>query len=74
MIIKQKTIGTAVALALTAAALSGCVYYPNTYASGYGGYGGGGYYAPAPAVVVAPVAVGGYWGWGGGWGHGGHWR
>ncbi len=77
MIMKRKTIGAAVALALTAAALSGCVYYPNSYASGYGG---GGYYAPAPAVVVAPapVVVGGYWGWGGGWGrgwgHGGRWR
>jgi hypothetical protein len=69
---KRKTIGTAVALALTAAALSGCVYYPNSYASGYGG----GYYAPAPAVVVAPapVVVGGYWGWGGGWHGGGHWH
>ncbi len=70
MIMKRKTIGTAVALALTAAALSGCVYYPNSYAAGYGG----GYYAPAVVVAPAPVVVGGYWGWGGGWGHGGHWR
>ena len=66
----RRTIGTIAALALTGAALSGCVYYPNQY-----GYGGGGYYAPAPAVVVAPapVVVGGYWGWGGGWGRRG-WR
>lgn len=68
----RRTIGTIAALALTGAALSGCVYYPNQYAYGYGG---GGYYAPAPAVVVAPapVVVGGYWGWGGGWGRRG-WR
>ena len=53
------------ALALLAAAglaLSGCVVYPSSY--GYG-YGNGGYYA-APAVVAAPVIIGGGWGWGGG--------
>lgn len=71
----RRTLGTVAALALTAAALSGCVYYPNQYAYGYGpSYGAGYYAAPAP-VVVAPVAVGGWWGWGGGWhGGGGHWH
>jgi hypothetical protein len=67
----RRRFGAVAALALTAAALSGCVYYPGNYAYGYGpGY----YAAPAP-VVVAPVAVGGWWGWGGGW-HGGgrYWR
>ncbi len=66
----RRTIGTIAALALTAATLSGSVYYPsNRYAYGYDG----GYYAPAPAVVVAPapIVVGGYWG--GGWGRRG-WR
>jgi hypothetical protein len=66
----RRSIGTIAALALTAATLSGCVYYPsNRYA-----YGGGGYYAPAPAVVVAPapIVVGGYWG--GGWGGRRRWR
>jgi len=65
----RRSIGTIAALALTAITLSGCVYYPNRYAYGYGG---GGYYA-APAVVVAPapIVVGGYWG--GGWGRRG-WR
>ncbi|QHI96686.1 hypothetical protein GT347_00970 [Xylophilus rhododendri] len=46
--------------------LSGCVVAP-PYA-GYG-YGGGGYYAPAP-VVVSP-SVGFYGRWGGG---GRYWR
>ena len=47
-------------------ALSGCVAYPA------GPYAEGPYYAaPAPAVVLPPVYVGGGWGWGGGWGHGG---
>jgi hypothetical protein len=71
MIRKFRSLGAVVALALTGATLTGCVYYPNRYAYGYGG----GYYAPAPAVVVAPapVVVGGYWGWGGGW-HGRGWR
>ena len=54
-------------LALAAAGLAGCVYYPSGY-----GYGSG-YYAAAPVVVQpAPVVVGGWWGWGGG-GHG-HWH
>ncbi len=72
----RRALGPVVALALTAAALSGCVYYPNQYA--YNGYSGGGYYAAAPAVVVAPppVVVGGWWGggwgWYGGWGGGWH--
>jgi len=66
----RRGIGTIAALALAAVTLSGCVYYPNRTAYGYGG---GGYYA-APAVVVAPapIVVGGYWG--GGWGGGRHWR
>lgn len=66
----KRRFGAMFALALAATALSGCVYYPGQYA--YNGYGRG-YYAPAPAVVVAPapVVVGGWWGWGGGW-HGGH--
>lgn len=51
------------ALALT---LSGCVVYPSSYGSGYGGY-----YA-APAYVAPPIVVGGGWGWGGGWHRG--WR
>jgi hypothetical protein len=68
----RRILGTIAALALTGAALSGCVYYPNRYA--YNGYGGGGYYAQAPSVVVAPVVVGGWWGWGGGWGGHGHWH
>jgi hypothetical protein len=68
----RRILGAVAALALTGAALSGCVYYPNRYA--YNGYYGGGYYAPAP-VVVAPVVVGGWWGWGGGWhGRGCCWR
>ena len=74
----RRVLGTVAALALTGAALSGCVYYPNRYAyNGYYGYGSG-YYAAAPAVVVAPppVVVGGYWGggwgWHGGWGGGWH--
>jgi hypothetical protein len=68
----RRIFGTIAALALTGAALSGCVYYPNRYA--YNGYGGG-YYASPPAVVVAPVVVGGWWGgWGGGWGGHGHWH
>jgi hypothetical protein len=68
---RRRGFGTVLALALTGAALSGCVYYPQRYA--YNGYSGGyygGYYAPAPAVVVAPPVVvgGGWWGWGHGWG------
>lgn len=65
----SRRIGAAVALALTAAALSGCVYYPSGYAYSYPGY-----YA-APVVVQPSVVVGGWWGWGGGWhGDDGHWR
>ncbi|MEM4989427.1 hypothetical protein V8G57_18725 [Collimonas sp. H4R21] len=66
--------------------LGGCVAYPyagDPYYGGYGGYYGGGYYAPAPVYVGPSVDIGfGYsrgwggrgWGgrgWGGGW-HGGH--
>ncbi len=50
-IFTKRTLGAALALALTGAALSGCVYYPSPY--------GGGYYAPPP------VLLGGWWGWGG---------
>lgn len=58
----RRALGAVLALALTGAALSGCVYYPE-----------GGYYAPAPVVVApAPVVVGGWWGWGGGWHHHDH--
>ncbi len=59
----SRRLGAAVALALTASALSGCVYYPGRYAYGYPGY----YAAPAPVVVQPSVVVGGWWGWGGGW-------
>jgi hypothetical protein len=67
----RRRFGAVAALALTAAALSGCVYYPNNYAYGYGP----GYYA-APVVVQPSVVVGGWWGGGccwGGW-RGGRWR
>jgi hypothetical protein len=65
--------GALIALTLSAAALSGCVYYPSY---GYGGYGGYGYGYAAPPVVVAPgpFIFGGYGGgWRGGYGRGG-WR
>jgi hypothetical protein len=67
--------------------LGGCVAYPyagDPYYGGYGGYYGGGYYAPAPVYVGPSVDIGfGYsrgwggrgWGgrgWGGGGWHGGH--
>lgn len=54
----SRALGPVVALALTGAALSGCVYYPD------GGYGYGGGYYGAPAYVAPPVVVGGWWGWG----------
>jgi hypothetical protein len=73
----RRRFGAVAALALAAAGLSGCVYYPSNYAYGYGS----GYYAaPAPVVVQPSVVVGGWWGgWGGGdwdddWHGGGHWH
>ncbi|MBU6448252.1 MAG: hypothetical protein KGQ26_01375 [Rhodospirillales bacterium] len=45
-------------LALAAAGLGGCVYYP----SGYGYGRGGGYYAPAVTVAPPPIVFGGWWG------------
>ncbi|MBU6418976.1 MAG: hypothetical protein KGQ79_04530 [Proteobacteria bacterium] len=46
----------AAVLALAAAGLAGCVYYP----SGYGR--GSGYYAPAVTVAPPPIVFGGWWG------------
>lgn len=67
--------------AATLLALGGCVAYPaggSYYSGGPGPVGyGGGYYAPAPVVVDAPVVVpfGGFFGgYGGGYRGGDGWR
>jgi hypothetical protein len=67
----HRRIGIALAMAVSAVSLTGCVVEPVPYG------GGGAYYAPAP-VYVGPsfyygprygYGGGGYWHGGGGWHH-----
>ncbi len=66
MKLSPRRLGAVAALALAAASLGGCVYYPSGYGYGYG-YSPG-YYAAPPAYYAPPVSL--YFG--GGWGH--RWR